>query len=56
MAKKSQRTIIHLQCTLCKRLNYTTTKSKLNNQEKLELKKLCKWCKKQTVHKEAKVK
>lgn len=56
MAKKTQRIIIHLQCTECKRLNYTTTKNKLNVKEKLELTKYCNWCKKQTLHKESKAK
>ena len=56
MAKKTQRVIINLQCSKCKRLNYTTTKNKLNTKEKLELKKLCKWCKTQTNHIEYKKK
>lgn len=56
MAKKTQRQIIQLQCTECKRINYTTEKNKLNTPDKIELKKLCKWCKTQTVHKEYKKK
>ena len=56
MAKRNQRIIIHLQCSECKRLNYTTTKNKLNVKEKLELKKFCKWCRVQTLHKEYKKK
>ncbi|MDD2697110.1 MAG: 50S ribosomal protein L33 [Candidatus Pacebacteria bacterium] len=42
-----------LQCQECKRINYFTRKSK-KAVEKLELKKFCKWCRKNTVHKEAK--
>uniref|UniRef100_A0A7V3ZUD9 Large ribosomal subunit protein bL33 n=1 Tax=candidate division WOR-3 bacterium TaxID=2052148 RepID=A0A7V3ZUD9_UNCW3 len=47
------RVFIHLACTECKRKNYQTTKNK-NKQEKLELKKYCKFCKKHTIHKETK--
>ncbi len=46
-----------LNCTVCKRTNYFTTKNKKNKKgidRKIELKKFCKWCKKSTKHKEAK--
>ncbi len=56
MAKKSARIIVTLACEVCKEQNYTTTKNKLNQQEKLELKKYCRRCKKHTLHKEAKIK
>ncbi len=46
---------IHLQCSECKRKNYTTTKNKQNVTDKLELKKFCKHDKKHTMHKEVKV-
>ncbi|MCL6581597.1 MAG: 50S ribosomal protein L33 [Firmicutes bacterium] len=46
------RIIITLACTECKRRNYTTTKNKRNDPDRLELKKYCRWCGKQTVHKE----
>ncbi len=46
------REIITLQCTDCKRRNYTTTKNKANVTERLELKKYCRWCRHHTVHKE----
>lgn len=56
MASAKQKTDqIHLQCTECKRKNYTTTKNKQNVQEKLELKKYCSFDKKHTLHKEIKV-
>lgn len=46
---------IKLQCQECKRVNYYTRKSKqLKNERKLEMKKFCKWCRKQTIHKEGK--
>ncbi|MFA6844824.1 MAG: 50S ribosomal protein L33 [Sphaerochaetaceae bacterium] len=47
---------IALQCTECKRKNYTTEKNKRNSQEKLELKKYCPFEKKHTLHREAKIK
>jgi len=48
--------LIKLQCSACKRINYFTQKSKKaeGGEEKLELKKFCKWCRKHTLHKEAK--
>lgn len=44
---------ITLACSDCKARNYRTTKNKKNNPERLELKKFCKFCRKETVHKEA---
>lgn len=43
---------ITLACTECKQRNYTSTKNKNNNTERVELKKYCKFCKEHTVHKE----
>lgn len=54
-AGKSKNEIIHLQCTECKRKNYSTTKNKQNTPDKLERKKYCSHDKKHTVHKEIKV-
>ncbi len=45
---------VTLECTECKRRNYTTSKNKTTNKDRLELKKYCKWCNKQTTHKETK--
>jgi large subunit ribosomal protein L33 len=47
--------IISLACGECKRRNYTTTKNKKTNTDKLELKKFCRSCRKHTAHKEGKV-
>ncbi len=55
-AKKQNVEIIALACTECKRRNYTTTKNRKTQQEKLELMKFCKWDRKHTLHKETKVK
>ena len=43
---------ITLACTECKNRNYCTMKNKKNNPERLELKKYCKFCRQETVHKE----
>ncbi len=55
MAKKGEsRVIITLQCSECKEKNYTTTKNKKNDSQRLELKKFCPREHKHTLHKEAK--
>lgn len=54
--KKGSVEIIALQCSECKRKNYTTTKNRKNTQGKLELSKYCPFDRKHTVHKEVKVK
>ena len=54
--KKQTVEIIALQCTECKRRNYTTSKNRKTMQEKLELMKYCKWERKHTLHKETQVK
>jgi large subunit ribosomal protein L33 len=46
---------ISLACSQCKRRNYTSTKNKKTNTEKLERSKYCRFCRKHTVHKEGKV-
>ncbi|UCF31192.1 MAG: 50S ribosomal protein L33 [bacterium] len=48
------RVIVTLECTGCKRRNYTSTKNKKNTTERLELKKYCSFCQGHTVHKETK--
>ncbi len=47
---------IALQCSECKRKNYTTEKNRKNIQGKMEFNKYCKFDRKHTVHKEAKIK
>jgi large subunit ribosomal protein L33 len=46
--------IIHLECSVCKRRNYATSKNKRTNTEKLVRKKYCKFCRKHVEHKETK--
>ncbi|MDP3142507.1 MAG: 50S ribosomal protein L33 [Candidatus Omnitrophota bacterium] len=48
------REIIDLGCTVCKNRNYSKTKNKKLQPEKLELSKYCRFCRKHTVHKEIK--
>ncbi len=50
----SQDRLIKLACGKCKRTNYWSSKNKKKVERKIELKKYCKWCRKQTVHKESK--
>ncbi|MDH5185462.1 MAG: 50S ribosomal protein L33 [bacterium] len=47
------RVAVTLACNECRNRNYRTTKNK-KQQERLELKKFCRFCKKHTVHKEVK--
>ena len=51
----SQDKLKKLACSDCKRINYWTSRRiKGENIDKLELKKYCKWCRAQKVHKELK--
>ena len=51
---KAQENLIKLACQTCKRVNYWTRKNKKKVERKIELKKFCKWCRKQIIHKEVK--
>ena len=46
------RDIVHLQCTECKRRNYTATRNKKQQRTKLQLRKYCRFCRRHTPHKE----
>ena len=48
------REIITLECTVCKRRNYSTKKDKKKTPGRLELKKYCRFCRKHTPHRETK--
>ena len=54
--KKGNIEFIALQCTECKRKNYTTSKNRKNIQGKMEFSKYCKFDRKHTIHKETKIK
>ncbi len=43
---------VTLACTECRRRNYTSEKNRLNDRERLELRKFCPWCGKHTQHRE----
>ena len=43
MAKNEKRVQVTLACEVCKRRNYITTKNKLNDRERIEMKKFCRW-------------
>jgi len=49
------RELLSLACGECKRRNYTTDKNKRTTTEKLKLRKYCPFCRKHTLHAEAKV-
>jgi large subunit ribosomal protein L33 len=52
---KGNRSIISLECSVCKERNYTTTKNRKKSQDKLELSKFCGRCRKHTDHREGKI-
>lgn len=53
MAKKGEnRIIINLACSECKNWDYTTTKNKKNDTQRLELKKYCPTCREHKVYRE----
>ncbi len=51
----SQDNLIRLKCSVCKKANYYTSKNKKKVERKIELKKFCNFCRKGTIHKEAKL-
>ena len=48
------REIITLQCSDCKSRNYTTTKNRKKNADRMELRKFFPACRKHTAHKKVK--
>ena len=48
------REIVTVACLDSKERNYSTTKNRRNTPDRLELKKYCNRCRKQTAHKEVK--
>ena len=47
-----KRVQVTLECTECKRRNYITSKNRVEQRERIELKKYCRWDKSHTLHKE----
>ena len=52
MAKKEDRVVIHLACTECRSRNYTTSKNRRNDSDRLEFRKFCHRCRGHRVHRE----
>ena len=52
VAKNEKRIQVTLACEACKRRNYITTKNKMNDRERIEMKKFCSWDRRHTLHKE----
>ncbi len=52
MAKKSNRIMVGLVCTVCGSFNYISERNKVNTNEKLTVKKYCPHCRRRTIHKE----
>ena len=52
MAKNEKRVHVTLECQTCKRRNDITTKNKVNDRERIEIKKYCRWDRVHTMHKE----
>jgi large subunit ribosomal protein L33 len=52
MPKSDNRPTITLACSECKRRNYTSKKNRLNDRDRIELKKYCRWCRRHTPHRE----
>ncbi|KPJ49077.1 MAG: 50S ribosomal protein L33 [Dehalococcoidia bacterium DG_22] len=52
MAKKEERVVIHLACTDCRSRNYTTTKNRRNDPDRLEFRKFCPRCRGHRLHRE----
>ncbi|MCP4297798.1 MAG: 50S ribosomal protein L33 [Proteobacteria bacterium] len=48
------REIVQLECTVCKRRNYSKTRNKKQKPTKMELSKYCRFDRKHTMHKETK--
>ena len=53
-SRKVKRPIIRLMCEECKRGYYSSRKNPTNTPDRINLKKFCKFCRKQTIHKETK--
>ena len=52
MAKGDNRPVITLACAECKRRNYVTVKNRLNDRDRIELRKYCRWERRHTLHRE----
>jgi len=53
MARKEDRVVIELACTECRNRNYTTSKNRRNDPDRMELRKFCPRCRGHRQHREA---
>jgi large subunit ribosomal protein L33 len=52
VAKKGDRGVITMACSECRERNYTTTKNRRNDTDRLELRKFCPRCRQHRPHRE----
>ncbi len=52
MAKKGDRIVVTMACSDCRERNYTTSKNRRNDTDRLELKKYCPRCRQHATHRE----
>ena len=53
MAKSNEKRVhVTLACEECKRRDYITMKSRINDRERIEMKKYCRWDEERAAHKE----
>jgi large subunit ribosomal protein L33 len=53
--KREDRIFFRLECSVCKSPNYTTTKNKRNDPDRMELSKYCRRCRRHQLHRESKI-
>ncbi len=53
MARKEDRVVVEMACTECRNRNYTTTKNRRNDPDRMELRKFCPRCRGHRQHREA---
>jgi large subunit ribosomal protein L33 len=52
MAKSDNRPKITMACTECRHRNYTTVKNRINDRDRMEFRKYCRWCGTHKLHRE----
>lgn len=52
LAKSEKRVKVTLACEVCKRRNYITIKNKINDRDRIEMQKYCRFDRRHTLHKE----
>ncbi len=53
MARKEDRVVVEMACTECRSRNYSTTKNRRNDPDRMELRKFCPRCRGHRQHREA---